>query len=273
MSEDSNATRVPGVECLECLWGCAGARLIRKQHQRSDSRGLRRRTGAHAPFGSCQNRSINIGPRPGRLFRDTPIPRRFTQQYVVLFVVLLFAVIQALNSGCQSRASGRVQALLPRAGPSRPFPSNRTEAQPGRHDFIRIQCASLANDRGWPTLHGLHASSGLRCIRGSDGTPRRGARPEHPKAQEGIAEDSASPSSNNSTPLTPPSTSLVSEIFTSQPIGSEGPKLDCGPQVLPDSHFFGRRCSAGRLRFSRVSPVKRLALIRTSFGSSCFRSH
>ncbi len=139
-------------------------------------------TGIHPPFNLCQNRSIKIGRRPRRLFRDRQSVRRFPLQYEVLFVVLLLAVIQALSSGCQSRASGRVQALLSRSGPSRPVPSNRAEAEPGRHDFVRIQCAPLANDRGWQALHSLHAPSSLRCIRGSDGTACRRARPEHPQA-------------------------------------------------------------------------------------------
>lgn len=137
---DSNSFFARGIFAREHRWtsGSGSRPCDNAMHTFGCSEVLPAPRGIHPPFNSCQNRAINIGPRTDRLSPDRQTLRCFTQQYEVLFVVLLLAVIQALSSGCQSRASGGVQALLPCAGPSRPFASNRTEAQPGRHDFVRI---------------------------------------------------------------------------------------------------------------------------------------
>jgi hypothetical protein len=131
---------------------CSAAQNRRRNLSRGNALFERRRSRALTPhcwvtrsFISCHIDSSNRRFAPKRLFRGFLISRP-PQQYAVLFVVLLLAVIQALISGRQSRASGRIRSVLPGVGPSCPLAPNRTEAQPGRHDFLWIQCAPLAND-------------------------------------------------------------------------------------------------------------------------------
>lgn len=50
------------------------------------------------------------------------------------------------RGGCQQRASGSLRTVLPRFGPPHSVLQNGTRAEPGRHDFLRLQCPPLADD-------------------------------------------------------------------------------------------------------------------------------
>ena len=67
--------------------------------------------------------------------------------------------------GCPQRPSGQLRAVLPRVGPPDSVLQNGASPEPGGHDLLRLQCASLADDRVRTSGHRNHAAAHLWNVR------------------------------------------------------------------------------------------------------------
>lgn len=94
----------------------------------------------------------------------------------------------AWSSGRQPRSPDELCTLLPCLGPPHPDLQDGAPTEPGRHDFLRLQCASLADDRSWTADHRIHAVAYMRSFSDLPGGDRRGtSAPSSPKAEERVS--------------------------------------------------------------------------------------
>lgn len=86
-------------------------------------------------------------------------------EHANLLVVFLLVELYKL-------ARDESRTILSRAGKPDSKAAKESRLQPGRHDFFRVFCASLATNRKGTTNHGRYVAANLPDLQNTDGSTR-----------------------------------------------------------------------------------------------------